>query len=169
MAILGDYVGTLLEFEGERYPSFQATGNAARFILPFAKEFCTGKGVDVGCSKKEWAYPGSLPVDIEFDDPYHALNLPEGLDYIFSSHCLEHVDDWVEVMDYWISRLKEKGTLFLYLPHYSQRYWRPWNNRKHKHVLTAKIITDYLDSKNFEQVFSTGKDLNNSFAVVGIK
>jgi hypothetical protein len=27
--------------------------------------------------------------------------------------------------------LNENGTLFLYLPDYSQEYWRPWNNKKH--------------------------------------
>ena len=40
-------------------------------------------------------FPGSTPIDLDFDDPYHADNLPDGeVDYIFSSHCLEHVPDW---------------------------------------------------------------------------
>jgi len=74
----------LIEFEGEQYPAFQATGNAARFTLPFAKEFCHGEGYDIGCGKKEWALPGAIPVDLTIDDGYDATHLPDTkVDYIF--------------------------------------------------------------------------------------
>ena len=29
-----------IKFNGKEYPEFQANGNAARFIMPFAKEVC---------------------------------------------------------------------------------------------------------------------------------
>jgi predicted SAM-dependent methyltransferase len=52
--------------------------------------------------------------------------LPDELvDYIYSSHCLEHVDNWIETLEYWIKNLKDGGILFLYLPDFSQKYWRP--------------------------------------------
>ena len=152
------------------YPAFQAEGNAARWIMPFAQEFCKGNGVDVGCSNPFWAYPGAWPVDIEFDDEYHAMNLPgDTWDYIFSSHCLEHLHDWVGVLDYWDTKLKEGGCMFLYLPHYSQTYWRPWNNRKHVNIMRASHIEEYFWEKDYEHVWATGKDLNNSFAVAAVK
>ena len=157
----------MIIYNNKMYPDFQATGNAARFIKPFAYELCKGRGVDVGCG--EWPLDGAIPVDLERDDPWHALYLPKNLDYIFSSHCLEHVDDWVEVLNYWTEQLNVGGTLFLYLPHYSQEYWRPWNNRKHRHVLTAEILLDYMKDRGYEQLLSTGPDLNNSFAIVGVK
>ena len=164
------FIVKFVDFNDKKYPIFQAQGNASQFAIPFAKQFCNGVGFDIGCMKKEWALPGSIPIDLSFDDEYHALNLPAcQIDYIYSSHCLEHVDDWVEAMDYWHRALDPGGVLFLYLPHYDQEYWRPWNNRKHKHVLTSEIISDYMKSKGYKNILSSGCDLNHSFMVVGEK
>ena len=88
--------------EGCVYPEFQATGNAARFIMPFAKELLEGEGYDIGCGNKGWAFPGAVPIDISLSDNWDAMNLPDQkVDYIFSSHCLEHIPDWVGALDYW--------------------------------------------------------------------
>ena len=103
----------VLEYKGDKYPHFQSIGNASQFAIPYAKHFCKGFGYDIGCMKKEWSYPGSYPIDLSFVDPWDANNLPDTEpDYIFSSHCLEHVDDWVETLLYWTKRLRSGGTLF---------------------------------------------------------
>jgi SAM-dependent methyltransferase len=159
-----------IKFKQTSYPLFQTEGNAAQFALPYAKHVCVGKGYDIGCMKREWAFPGAMPIDLSFDDPWEAMNLPEGeVDYIFSSHCLEHLPDWVNVLDYWVTCLKPSGVLFLYLPDYSQEYWRPWNNRKHLNIFTPEIIKDYMQHNNFQNVFASGVDLNNAFMVMGNK
>ena len=159
-----------IEFNEKKYPKFQSEGNAAKFATPYALQVCRGIGYDVGCNKKGWKFPGAIPIDLAFDDEYHALNLPKkDVDYIFSSHCLEHVDCWVEVMDYWYKILKFGGVLFLYLPDYTQEYWRPWNNRKHKHVLSVDLIFDYMLDKGYDNIFYSGVDLNNSFMIFGEK
>jgi hypothetical protein len=160
----------IIEFKNKKYPYFQSIGNASQFAIPFAKHICSGKGYDIGCMKNEWAFPGSIPIDLNFDDDYHAKNLPENnVDYIFSSHCLEHILDWVSVMDYWYDTIKDGGVLFLYLPDYSQEYWRPWNNRKHFNILTPKIVEDYMLDKGYKNIFVSGIDLNNSFIIFGQK
>ena len=160
----------VVEYKRNWYPKFQTEGHASQFAIPFAKHVCKGIGYDVGCMKPEWAFPGAQPIDLDIPDPYHALNLPDpDPDYIFSSHCLEHTTDWIEVMDYWYERLKSGGTLFLYLPDFSQVYWRPWNNRKHKHVFTPDIIESYMFDRGYTNVFVSGIDLNNSFMVMGEK
>ena len=160
----------IIEFQGDRYPGFQAFGNAAQFAIPYAKYFCNGTGYDIGCSKLEWSFPGSIPVDKDFDDPYHANNLPEGkVDYIFSSHCLEHVMDWAGTLLYWTEKLNDGGILFLYLPHYDQKYWRPWNNRKHHHAFFPEMIVDFMKENGYTNIFSSQRDLNHSFIVVGEK
>jgi predicted SAM-dependent methyltransferase len=159
----------LIEFNGKKYPKFQSEGNASQFVIPFAKHICKGNGVDVGCNRIEWSFPGSFPVDPVINE-YNALNFPqENLDYIFSSHCLEHLNDWVSVMDYWYDKLKQGGTIFLYLPDYSQEYWRPWNNRKHLNIFTPEIIYDYMENKGYKNIFKSGVDLNNSFIIIGEK
>lgn len=161
-----------IEFQGEIYPAFQTNGNAARFCIPFALEVCKGFGYDVGCGKVEWSLPGSVPVDILLDEKWSAENLPVNVrvDYIFSSHCLEHVIDWVNVLNKWSAIIRTGGTLFLYLPHYSQKYWRVWNNRKHLNILSPKIMQDYLiNSGQYKNIFVSKRDLYNSFMVMAEK
>ena len=160
----------VLNYKGDVYPYFQSIGNASQFAIPYAKHFCKGFGYDIGCMKKEWSFPGSYPIDLSFYDEWHSNKLPSTPpEYIFSSHCLEHVDDWVETMDYWYSRLVDGGVLFLYLPDYSQKYWRPWNNRKHKHAFMPEIIKDYMTDKGYNNIFVSGIDLNNAFMITGEK
>ena len=157
----------VVSFEGVDYPKFQSEGNASQFAIPYAKHVCKGIGYDVGCNKVKWAFEGSIPIDSIFDDEWDAYNLPHICDYIYSSHCLEDLPDWVDALNYWTSMIKEFGTLFLYLPDYSQKYWRPWNNRRHLHILTPEYIRDYLKSTGmYGNIFVSGVDLNNSFMVM---
>jgi predicted SAM-dependent methyltransferase len=159
-----------IEFKDKSYPLFQAKGNASQFAIPFAKHFCSGKGVDVGFHKQEWKYPGAIGADLNDEsNEYHAGLLPEGLDYIYSSHCLEHISDWVATIEYWTSALKSGGVLFLYLPHREQEYWLPWNNRKHLHILDAEMVVSCMEKFGFQNIFSSDRDLNDSFMVVGEK
>jgi SAM-dependent methyltransferase len=155
---------TRLEYGGGSYPAYQASGNAKRFCEAYALEYCKGRGLDVGCG--DWPLDGARPIDFKYGN-FTAMSLPPGdYDYIFSSHCLEHLDNWVRVLDYWVHLLKEAGVLFLYLPDFSQEYWRPWNNRKHVSVFTPEIIGSYMRTK-FKVVDISGVDLNNSFIAVG--
>lgn len=160
-----------IEYKNKKYPKFQSEGYASQYIFPFAKKICFGKGYDIGCSKKEWALPNSIPIDIKFGNGCDAYNLPDDcdVDYIFSSHCLEHLPDWPKALDYWISKLKLNGVLFLYLPDYSQEYWRPWNCDKHFHSFTSNIIEDFLKDRKMQNILVSGVDLNNSFCVVSQK
>lgn len=159
-----------IKFNQKTYPKFQSEGNAAQFAISYARHVCKGDGVDIGCMKEEWAFPGAKLVDPLLEGNYHALDFPyENLDYIFSSHCLEHVDRWVDAMDYWYSKLKIGGVLFLYLPDYSQEYWRPWNNRKHLNIFTPQIVEDYMIDRGYINIFKSGIDLNNAFMIMGEK
>ena len=160
----------VLDYKGDKYPHFQSIGNASQFAIPYAKHFCDGFGYDIGCMKKEWSYPGSIAIDLDFDDPWDANHLPDDkMDYIFSSHCLEHVDDWAGTLLYWTEKLCDGGILFLYLPHYDQKYWRPWNNRKHIHAFVPNMIVDFMEENGYTNIFSSQRDLNHSFIVVGEK
>jgi predicted SAM-dependent methyltransferase len=161
-----------IKFKSKIYPKFQSEGNAAQFAIPYAKHVCKGKGVDVGCNRIEWSFPNSIPVDPAINPQYDALNFPPEayeLDYIFSSHCLEHLYNWVSVLDYWTYKLKSEGVLFLYLPDYSQEYWKPWNNRKHLNIFTPEIISDYMKDNGYKNIFKSEVDLNNAFMIMGEK
>lgn len=157
----------VFEYRGETFPDYLRRGNACRFIAPTALEFCKGRGFDVGAGR--WPLPGAIPVDIESGvDAYH---LPEGdgLDFVFSSHCLEHLPDPVRALEHWRDRLREGGVLFLYLPHPDMRYWRPQNCRKHLHLFYPKDTAEMLEDLGFRNVMHGERDLAWSFAVVGWK
>jgi len=157
----------IIFFDGEKYPKFQALGNASQFAIPYAKHFCKGNGYDIGFCKEEWKLPNARGIDISLSDGFHANNLPDNsVDFIYSSHCLEHVDNWSETLEYWISKINTGGILFLYLPDFSQKYWRPWNNKKHKHCLTPDLLKNFLLDHNMNNIFTSGIDLNNSFMIV---
>lgn len=160
-----------IHFYKYEYPAFQSHGFAAQFAFPFAKQVLKGTGYDIGYSKPEWMLPGAMGIEPTINPEFHAMNLP-GLhvDYIFSSHCLEHIHDWTGVLDYWHTRLRPGGVLFLYLPHYEQRYWRTWNNRKHVNNLSPELLKDYLTDRGWNKIFVTeGYDLNHSFYAVAEK
>ena len=156
-----------IHHDNKSYLSFQSEGNASQFIIPFAKKVCKGVGYDIGYCREEWKLPGAIGIDYSDNNGFTADNLPtDNVDYIFSSHCLEHVDNWMYTLEYWLNHLKSSGVLFLYLPDYSQTYWRPWNNRKHKTIMNSQYIRDFLEFKGCKNIFVSGVDLNNSFTVV---
>ena len=57
-----------IEFDNEVYPKFQASGNASRFIIPFAREFCKGIGYDIGYCREEWKLEGAIGIDLNDDN-----------------------------------------------------------------------------------------------------
>lgn len=157
---------TLFEYKGDLYPSYLRDGNAMRFIEPTALQFCQGRGVDVGCGK--WPLPGAEPV--ELTNGGQAYELPgSDYDFVFSSHCLEHLHDPVKALEHWRDRLKRGGVLFLYLPHPDQKYWRPQHCRKHLHSWMPAQMALILMDLAFVNVLQGERDLAWSFACVGFK
>ena len=161
------------EYRNKRYPLFVKEGNHTQYILPFAQKICNGKGIDIGCAKESWAFPGADKCDLTLKSPWDdATKIPvedEHYDFVFSSHCLEHLDDYYAGLEEWTRILKKGGILFLYLPSVECEYWRPANNRKHKHILYAKDIEYDLRTLGIDDVFTSNVDLAYSYAVYGVK
>lgn len=144
---------TYYEFNGVRYPGYLHQGNAAAYILDTAQRYCTGSGVDIGAN--QWPYPGAVPVDDRLGENAYRLDRFEdgSLDYVFSSHCLEHLDRWEGALRLWIGKLRPGGVLFLYLPHESMELWRPggpWVGGAHKWSPTWRAVVPFLESEGME-------------------
>lgn len=156
--------GGIFHYKGNRYPEFIKHGNACQFIAPVAVKFCQGRGLDIGAGK--WPLPGATPIDIINGDD--AMALPDGpFDFVFSSHCLEHLQNPVAALEHWKSRLRPGGVLFLYLPHPDMEYWLPQNNRKHLHAWYPEQMHRLIEDLGFKDVIRSERDLAWSFAVVG--
>ena len=149
-------------YNGVLYPDYLNNGNAMSFILDKAKLACRGKGLDVGASS--WPLPGAISVQDEGGQNAYTLdNFQNGeLDYIFSSHCLEHLERWQEALRLWIRKIKIGGIIFLYLPHNSMKLWRrggPWVGYAHKWVPTVEVINKLLEENGMEILeYNPGKD-----------
>jgi hypothetical protein len=158
-----------IEHSGIKYPKFQSEGNAARWIMPLAQYYLSGVGLDIGYCKEEWKFPNAIGIEPTIDYRYDAMCLPptfDEYDFIFNSHVLEHIkENYYVVLDYWLSKIKIGGILFMYLPHKSQTYWKSISNRKHVHEFDGSEIGDYLKSLG-HKVFVGGCDHNNSFVVI---
>ena len=154
----------VFEYRGELYPEYLKHGNAQQYIAPIAKQFCRGVGLDVGSGR--WPLPGAHPIDLKRGTD--AMALPNGTwDYVFSSHALEHISNYVEAIEHWKTRIRPGGVLFLYLPSPAMRYWRPENCRKHLHLFHPEDMVQLLRELGFVNVMHSERDLAWSFSVVG--
>ena len=135
-------------YEGEFYPDYLTMGGNTFAISRTALKYCKGQGIDIGAVY--WPLPGSTPIDTE-QGPGTANKIEDisegSQDYVFSSHCLEHIENWEGALDIWISKLKPGGIFFLYLPHPSCKLWHmsnPFMSGIHKWVPEPETIGNAL-------------------------
>jgi len=158
------------KYKRDFYPEYLNKGNACSFILDKAKHYCQGKGIDVGADI--WPLPGAIPIlNKENQNAYKLDNFLDcSLDYVFSSHCLEHLVKWEEALSLWIRKLKINGILFLYLPHKSMRLWNPggpWVGLEHKWIPTFEVINKFLMNNGMVLIeHNSDKDAYWSFHIV---
>lgn len=133
---------------GEFYPDYLTVGGNTFAIRRTAAVFCHGNGLDIGAGY--WPLPGSTPIDPN-RGPGMQCSLedvpPGSQDYVFSSHTLEHIEDWQGELDTWLSKVKPGGVLFLYLPHPECKLWHkdnPAMAELHKWVPEPEIIGEFL-------------------------
>lgn len=146
-----DLVTPLLRDLVATFPSYLNNGNAKGFIEDVALEYCQGQGLDVGAGK----YPltGAIPIDQGDEADAYRLHpyTDDSMDFVFSSHCLEHLDHWQQALKEWLRVLKRGGTLFLYLPHEKMTMWlpgSPWVGEDHRWIPTWKRVSDFLAHHN---------------------
>lgn len=146
------------------WPEHLFNGNATAWIKEKALEYCKGDGMDFGAGK--WCLPGAIPVD---NSTYFNLEDfdPASLDFVYSSHCLEHIRAWKITLEELVSKIKPNSIIFLYLPH-PESPWTDW--RKHKWTPTPELIVTELESQGIKIIECTAHpDAYQSFFVVGSK
>src|SRR5438093_2198416 len=173
-----------------------------RYEMNEVIQYTSGVGIDIGCGLNK-IHTAAIGIDkrlspSDFGYPFGAQIRADGsklpwfadgsLDYVFSSHCLEHFHDAQLVLDEWSRVVKLGGYLVLILPH-KNRYpnvGTPGANVDHKHdylpndmakmviplgfeILHLDTLHDRLShipcSKSEAQKYGH-KDLNFSFEVV---
>lgn len=161
-------------YKGGFYPDYLTLGGASHAISRTALQFCKGKGVDVGAGA--WPLDGAVPVD-SLRGPGAGRSMGEfednSLDYVFSSHCLEHIEDWEESLQEWLKKVRIGGVIFLYLPHPDCAIWHPGSpfvGKGHKWVPTPWVIKRALRELGCKVIqCDDGPDAMWSFYVCGYK
>ena len=109
-----------------------------------AKKYCQGKGIDVGASK--WPIEGARVVENKVEENAYLIKEKDSsLDFVFSSHTLEHLEKWQEALKEWHRVLKPNGILFLYLPHPSVKMWQKESLKFHKWSPDPIIVSNFLE------------------------
>lgn len=138
-------------------------GNEAAKCIYDVVQFCRGTGLDIGCGPKK-ALPSMIGVDSKkdtalfgiamqpdnvVDDASRLPMVPDGrVDYVFSSHLLEHLEDYQAALKEWWRIIRVGGYLVLYLPHKDlyPNIGQPGSNPDHKHdFVPADILAAMHD------------------------
>jgi len=98
-----------------------------------------GEGIDIGCGPDP-VLPGVMPFDVAHGDANEILrHVDRRFDFVYASHCLEHMRDARAALAQWWELVKPGGVLFVIVPDedlYEQGFWPSRFNRDHKWTFT---------------------------------
>lgn len=124
-------------------------GNEAAKVKYEIVHFTRGKGIDLGCGPNK-AFPHMIGIDSGKDTELFGVEMKPDvvcedasnldfiddatLDFIFSSHLVEHLNNAQEALINWWSKIKTGGHLVLYYPDPNEypRIGQPGSNPDHK-------------------------------------
>jgi len=128
------------------YPDYLKKGNMTESAECLAELYCKGSGIDVGGGK--WPLVGAKLIEnTKSENAYLIKGENKSLDFVFSSHTLEHLENWQEALTEWYRVLKIDGILFLYLPHPCCKMWDKEVLNQHKWTPSPKIVSNFLEKE----------------------
>jgi SAM-dependent methyltransferase len=117
------------------------TSKTLRLLSESEHRALSGRGLDIGCGDDP-VRPDVERFDVEQGDANRITSFItdlESFDYVFSSHCLEHMHDPKSTITEWWALVKPGGTLMVIVPDedlYEQGYWPSLFNPDHKATFT---------------------------------
>lgn len=117
----------------------------------FFKKYCNGEGLDIGYGA-DIIVPGCSGWDLRNGDAQYLNGIEdESFDFVYSSHCLEHMVDVRISLKNWYRVVKKGGYLIIAIPHrdlYEKKKRLPsrWNmDHKHMFLIGKEEYPDTLD------------------------
>lgn len=158
-------------------------GNEAAKFKYEVVQYTRGLGVDLGCGPHK-AFPHFIGVDSKKDTELFGIQMepdnvvedasklpmiPDGkLDFVFSSHLLEHITDYKAALAEWWRIIKAGGHLVLYLPDRDlyPNIGEPGANPDHKHDFVADDIIKAVTSigTGFDLMMNELRDDRNEYS-----
>lgn len=139
-------------------PQCNESGKMLWELVPYTR----GLVLDLGCGPSK-AFPHFIGIDNRRDTTLHSIQMnpditvpdacklplfaDNSVDAVFSSHMLEHVEDYKSALREWWRVIKVDGHLCLYLPHkdFYPNIGKDGANADHKHDFIPQDIVDALD------------------------
>ena len=136
----------------------------------FFDKYCQGEGLDVGYGG-DVITPTAAGWDLRNGDAQYLSGVEdESFDFVYSSHCIEHMQNVRVALQNWFRVVKPGGYLLLYLPHrdlYEKQTKLPsLFNPDHKHMflLGRRELPDTLDI--VEEITSSLQDYDIKYVKV---
>jgi SAM-dependent methyltransferase len=126
-----------------------------KYHSDFFDKYMSGKGLDIGFAgyteNTKPILPNTIGVDLNYPG-YDGKTLPfesESQDYLYSSHCLEHVSDRINTIKEWYRVVRKGGHLIIVVPHrdlYERKTELPshWNE-DHKVFYTSSSLLKEIE------------------------
>lgn len=115
------------------------TAKTLKQLTASEREILNGRGIDIGCGADP-VTKNCVPFDMEQGDANHILDYITGeFDYVWSSHCLEHMREPEQCIQDWWKLVKPGGYMFIIVPDedlYEQGVFPSRFNSDHKWTFT---------------------------------
>lgn len=145
----------------------------AAFTIPYTR----GRGLDIGCGQRK-VWPNAIGVDnghhfgqgaaeIVSEATDLSVFADNSLDFVFSSHNLEHIVDTQAALKEWWRVIKPGGHLVLYLPHkdFYPNIGQPGSNPDHKHdFLPVDVVEHMKKIGSWELVENEERNQSNEYS-----
>lgn len=135
-------------------------GNEAAKVRWDVVPYACGRGIDIGCGeskvfnsflgvdncKDNVLFGAKIRPDLGADATNLSIFADGSFDCAFSSHTLEHLEDYHAALAEWWRLVKVGGYLVLYLPHrdHYPRIGQPGGNHDHKHDFAPEDIVEAM-------------------------
>ena len=118
------------------------------------ERYLFGSGIDIGCGGDCLTVPnGSVrPWDKKDGDAQTMAGLADSsFDFVYSSHCLEHLIDVEHALRAWVRILKPRGRVYIVVPdylYYEKMTWPSRFNGDHKHSFSETVGRSQVGREN---------------------
>ncbi len=156
--------------------------NESKKIVWEVAKYLRGRGVDLGAGDfkvlphvisvdngNHQQFGFTLPPDVKSDCEKLDIFASQSLDFVYSSHLLEHIEDTAATLKEWWRLLKQGGYMVLYLPHkaFYPNIGEFGANPDHKHdFLPEDIIGKMPDGWDLVENQDRNEDEEYSFLLV---